>query len=139
MSNAGFPDSLQTVIAALQAALPLAYVADELPPATALENKLPIVHVVDLPGTSRNVPWQAATGPLTDVVSFDFYVLDKSREKSRDLAARVRGILWSLLWNEQFGATKIIEESSFSRIADWNPRVKREHGEYTFHIRRATP
>lgn len=140
MSNAGFPDTLETVITALATALPLAYVADELPPAAALENRLPIVQVVDLPGTSRNVPWQAATGPLTDVVSLDIYILDSSREKSRDLAARVRGILWSLHWNDQVGLTQVIENSGFSRIEDWNPRVKREHGEYTFHIRRrATP
>lgn len=138
MSNAGFPDSLETIITALQAALPLAYVADELPPGAALENRLPIVQVVDVPGTSTNVPWQAATGPLTDIVSFDFYVLDRSREKSRELAARVRGILWSLHWNEQVNCTKVVEVSGFSRIPDFNPRVKREHAEYRFHIRRST-
>ena len=136
MTDQGFPDTLATVIGALNAALPLAYVGDELPPATALEQRLPIVQVVDLPGGNRSMPWQAATGPLIDVVSLDFYVLERSREKSRDLAARVRGIIFSLPWNVDVGVTKVIEESGFSRIDDWNPRVKREHGEYTFHVGR---
>lgn len=134
MTQPGFPDSLKTIIDAVNAALPLAYVTDELPKSTALEQKLPIVLIQDIPGSSRDVPWQAATGPLTDVFSADFYVLANSRRASRELAARLRGIIWSLLWNDTVGVRHIVEQSGFSRIPDWNERVKREHAEYDFHI-----
>lgn len=136
MTQPGFPDTLATVIGALNAALPLAYVGDELPAAAALENRLPIVLIQDVPGGAEDIPWQAATGPLTDVFSFDIYILDLNRAKTRELARRVRGIIYSLLWNTDVGVRRIVEESGFSRVPDWNPRVKREHAEYTFHIRR---
>lgn len=136
MTQPGFPDTLATVIGALNAALPLAYVGDELPATATLENRLPVVLVQDIPGGAEHIPWQAATGPLTDVFAFDIYILGRSRAEVRDLAARVRGIIWSLHYNTTVGVRKIIEESGFSRIPDFNPRIKREHAEYTFHIRR---
>lgn len=138
MTDNGFPDALEKVIGALNTALPLAYVGDELPAQTALENRLPIVLVQDVPGGSKHLPWQAATGPLTDVFAADFYILAKSRAQSRDLAARVRGILFSLVWRNDIAIHRVIEESAFSRAPDWNPRVKREHGEYAFEIGRDT-
>lgn len=136
MTQAGFPDTLKNIIDALNAALPLAYVGDELPPSTALERRLPIVLVQDVPGGADDIPWQAATGPLTDIFSADFYVLASNRRDSRELAARVRGIIWSLLWNDTVGARHIVERSGWSRVPDWNPNVKREHAEYDFHISR---
>ena len=138
MTDNGFPDALEMVIGALNTALPLAYVGDELPAQTALENRLPVVLVQDVPGGHRALPWQAATGPLIDVFSADFYILAKSRAESRDLAARVRGILFSLVWRTDIDIKRVIEESAFSRATDWNPRVKREHGEYHFEIGRDT-
>ncbi|GAC71030.1 hypothetical protein [Gordonia soli] len=136
MTDAGFPDSLFEVIRALDTALPLAYVGDELPPQTALEQRLPIVLVLDVPGSHAAMPWQAGGGPLIDIFAADFYVLAATRERSRDLAARVRGILFSLVWNVDCNVKHVSEDSAFSRAPDFNPRVKREHGEYSFRVGR---
>ncbi|AXH49655.1 tail terminator [Gordonia phage Frokostdame] len=138
MTDNGFPDALEKVIGALNTALPLAYVGDELPPQTALENRLPIVLVQDVPGGSQAVPWQAGGGPLIDVFAADFYILGRNREQSREYAARTRGILFSLVYRDDIEIKKVIEVSAFSRATDFNPRVKREHGEYHFHIGRDT-
>lgn len=138
MTDNGFPDALEKVIGALNAALPLAWVGDELPAQTALEQRLPIVLVQDVPGGSRAIPWQAGGGPLIDVFAADFYILAKTREQSREYARRVRGIIFSLVWRDDIEIKRVIENSAFARATDFNPRVKREHGEYAFEIGRET-
>lgn len=136
MTDTSFPDSLDTVIAAVAAALPRAYVADEAPPETVFEKRLPVVLIRDLPGGADDVPWQSATGPLTDVFAIDVDVYSTSREQCREYSRRLRGILYSLMWNSTIGATSVREVVGFARRPDHNARIKRDGAEFEFRIRR---
>ncbi|QMU19003.1 hypothetical protein [Gordonia rubripertincta] len=138
MSDNGFPDPLEKIIGALNTGLPLAYVGDTLPAQTALDQRLPVVLVQDIPGGSKHLPWQVGGGPLTDVFAADFYILGKTREQSREYARRVRGILFSLVYRDDIEIRRVIENSAFARATDWNTKIKREHGEYAFEIGRDT-
>jgi hypothetical protein len=129
-------DELKLIIDRVAQYFPGCYVSDTLPPSTSLEAKLPIIQIVDLPGGDWLTPWQAGQGPLISVFACDIYIFGTKRSETRALAENVQRVLWRLAGDPFVGVTKVVTESGFSRATDWNPRVLREHGEFSIHVRR---
>lgn len=123
-------DPLADVIGYLAARLPGCYVADTAPAETAFERHLPVVLVRDLPGGNEDVPWQAATGPLTEVFAFDVDVYGKTREQCRDLSRSLRGLLYAMTLDPVVRASHVAEVVGFARRPDHNPRIMRDGAEY---------
>lgn len=126
-------DTLAAVIAAVNDGLTGAWVGDTMPAETALDAKLPVVLVRDLPGGAADIPWQAAAGPLTDVVDLDIDVYAHTRAETRALARGLRAIFYALP-AAGLGVRQVSETSGFARRPDWNTRIVRDGAEYSLRV-----
>ncbi|KXT55927.1 hypothetical protein Y710_16390 [Gordonia sp. QH-12] len=126
MSN----DPLADVIAYVEPRLPDCYVADEAPPETAFEKRLPVVLIRDLPGGVDDMPWQSAFGALTEVFAFDVDVYAARREDCRAISRKLRRILAAMILDPNVAARSVTEVVGFARRPDHNKYIVRDGAEY---------
>lgn len=128
-------DPLADVIDFVAARLPECYVADEAPPETSFDQRLPVVLIRDLPGGVDDTPWQSALGALTEVFAFDVDVYASSREGCREISRKLRRILAAMIVDPTVAARSVTEVVGFARRPDHNKYIVRDGAEYE--LRRA--
>jgi hypothetical protein len=106
----------------------IAFTTTDLP--ERLEESVPIIHLIQLPGSVRHKPWNGPAQTRATVLDVDLYHRDL--ESVTDFATEVTDLLES--WSHA-GIT-VTEDSSFYRRPDYNPNVVRFGGVYTFLVER---
>lgn len=107
----------------------IAFTTTDLP--ERLEQSVPIIHLIQLPGSVRHRPWNGPAQTRATVLDVDLYHHDL--EAVTDLAIAVTDLLET--WSPA-GIT-VTEDVSFYRRPDYNPNVVRFGGVYTFLVERA--
>lgn len=105
-----------------------AWIGEELPPHDELERNLPAILVEDVPGHTDAQPWGA--GPLIHAVAVDIEVYGRSFDAVRTIGTAVERIIHHLVVEPGSSVSRVIQETTFHKRPDWNPRVKRVGAEF---------